>query len=587
MPPPFQKLTLVEFADLLGRFPFRRQINAVHMHHTWRPRHADYRGASTIEGMWRYHTKVNGWSDIGQHISIAPDGAIWTGRGWNEPPASAGGFNGSRAAGPFMFEMIGDFDRQRDPFRSPQRDVVLEVIARVQARFNLPPESLRFHNQMSNKSCPGNSIDYAETVAAVRAVREGLGRDVAAGELASLSPFPELARDYREKTDALIELFTSEAARTNDSAEAEPPEEKPSAGRDDTSPGYMAGASRPTRHAQPANGGAGRGGRRRALCVGINRYPTAPLHGCVADAQTWGAALEGLGYEVSFLFDQDATRQAILDGLSALVRESAAGDVVIFQYAGHGTTLPDLSGDETEGNNRDDEALCPYDFAAGAFLVDDDVAAIFADIRDGVNLTCFFDCCHSGTITRFAIGTAAGAGGADRRPRFIVPTPELVEAHARFRRERGWGRAAGRRSLGSGPDSMRQVVFSACLDSEVAWETAGHGDFTQRAAPLLQLVNEGVTNEEFSKRVAAAFGEMPRQHPELDCAPRAKSSSFLSPLQAAASWPKEAGGSGGDSLAAPLPAAPPHASNGAAAGTYVSVPELLRLLASALESGAS
>src|SRR5205807_1596423 len=27
-------------------------------------------------------------------------------------------------------------------------------------------------------------------------------------------------------------------------------------------------------------------GRRRALCIGINKYPTAPLAGCVADAQS-------------------------------------------------------------------------------------------------------------------------------------------------------------------------------------------------------------------------------------------------------------------------------------------------------------
>lgn len=103
MPPPFQEMTIAEFADLLKRFPFSRTINFVHMHHTWRPRHADYRGKATIEGMWRYHTKVNGWSDIAQHITIAPDGTIWTGRGWNEPPASSKGHNGTLRAGPFMF----------------------------------------------------------------------------------------------------------------------------------------------------------------------------------------------------------------------------------------------------------------------------------------------------------------------------------------------------------------------------------------------------------------------------------------------------------------------------------------------------
>jgi len=70
MPPPFRSITVEEFGALLRGFPFRRDIDAVHMHHTWRPNHAQYRGQSTIVGMWRTHTGVNGWSDIAQHLTI-------------------------------------------------------------------------------------------------------------------------------------------------------------------------------------------------------------------------------------------------------------------------------------------------------------------------------------------------------------------------------------------------------------------------------------------------------------------------------------------------------------------------------------
>src|SRR5687767_2587466 len=95
MPQPFHQLTLEEFIDLLTRFPFTRRCDAVHMHHTWRPNHKQYKGLATIESMWRFHTENKGWSDIAQHITIAPDGTIWTGRDWNHPPASALGFNGN------------------------------------------------------------------------------------------------------------------------------------------------------------------------------------------------------------------------------------------------------------------------------------------------------------------------------------------------------------------------------------------------------------------------------------------------------------------------------------------------------------
>src|SRR5690606_8890797 len=85
----------------------------------------------------------------------------------NLPPVSAAGHNGNAQFGPFMFEMIGNFDRGCDPFDGPQRDTALEVVAQVQAKFGLPPDALVFHNAMAPKSCPGSSLDLAEIRAEV------------------------------------------------------------------------------------------------------------------------------------------------------------------------------------------------------------------------------------------------------------------------------------------------------------------------------------------------------------------------------------------------------------------------------------
>ena len=177
MPKPFHQLSLDQFVELLETFPFERRIESVHMHHTWRPNHSQYKGLSTIDSMWEYHTQTKGWSDIAQHISIAPDGTIWTGRSWNQAPASATGFNGNSSAGPFMFETIGDFDRGKDLFEGAQKATVLGVIAHVQKRFGLKPETLRFHNMMSEKSCPGSAIDYETTL---REVAEVAGKSAIA-----------------------------------------------------------------------------------------------------------------------------------------------------------------------------------------------------------------------------------------------------------------------------------------------------------------------------------------------------------------------------------------------------------------------
>src|SRR5690606_7260077 len=72
----------------------------------------------------------------------------------------------------FMFEMIGDFDVGRDEWGGEQKRVALEVVARVQRKFDLGPGTLRFHNQMGPKTCPGSQIDYDATVEEVRALHE-------------------------------------------------------------------------------------------------------------------------------------------------------------------------------------------------------------------------------------------------------------------------------------------------------------------------------------------------------------------------------------------------------------------------------
>ena len=74
---------------------------------------------------------------------------------------------------------------------------------------------------------------------------------------------------------------------------------------------------------------------------------------------------------------------------------------------------------------------------------------------------------------------------------------------------------------------MKEVVFSACLSSEVAWESAGHGEFTVRALQVLQGGISELSNDQFESKVTAQFGTTPRQHTRLYCAPPAKDAAFL------------------------------------------------------------
>lgn len=214
MPRPFRHLSIKDFARLLARFradPGSRHIDAVHMHHTRKPDHTTfrrYRGAHkvrVIDGMHDYHTGTNGWSDIAQHVTIDPDGGIWTGRNWNQPPASASGHNGNRRSGPFMFEMIGNFDQNHDKLEKDQLDAVLHVIALVQLFFDLPVESLRFHNAMSGKTCPGSSVDRQDILRQVNMLREKLAPMTQT--LRSGSAARGVRRPFEPDADEIQEVF--------------------------------------------------------------------------------------------------------------------------------------------------------------------------------------------------------------------------------------------------------------------------------------------------------------------------------------------------------------------------------------------
>lgn len=173
MPKPFFQLNLHQFCLLLDCYPLTRAIDSIHMHHTWIPNRSQYKGEATINAIYESHL-ARGFIDIAEHVTIAPDGSIWTGRDWNLPPASAVHFNGTPQSGPFMFEIVGDFDLGHDVLDGVQRDAVLHVLARLLSRFNLPLEQVRFHNQMTAlKSCPGTSVERPEILQEVSPLLTG------------------------------------------------------------------------------------------------------------------------------------------------------------------------------------------------------------------------------------------------------------------------------------------------------------------------------------------------------------------------------------------------------------------------------
>jgi hypothetical protein len=274
-----------------------------------------------------------------------------------------------------------------------------------------------------------------------------------------------------------------------------------------------AGSPAPERIAAPVP--ATSNGKRIALCVGIDQYASPnTLHGCVNDSRDWEALFQSMNYTVSTLRDGAATRAAITDGLASIVAQLNAGDVFLFQYAGHGVQFPDDSGDEPDGK---DEALCPVDMMTAGFLRDDEIRAILNRVPAGALAIGFIDCCHSGSIARMI--QTLGLDGATSLIRAIAPTPEMVEVHQRTKR--------GGRVVAS--PFRRDLLFAACRDDQVAFETSGHGDYTTLMVPIVRQRTAGMTNLALQKLIQAKFGAGARQNPMLDCDALAENQVFLQP----------------------------------------------------------
>lgn len=132
---------------------------------------------------------------------------------------------------------------------------------------------------------------------------------------------------------------------------------------------------------------------RRALIVGIDDYPTAPLTGCVNDAQRI-AELIGRHYDGTPNFGcqtclsppDDITRKALREHIERLFRDEA--EVAFFYFSGHGTA-----------NN-----LGGYLVTQDAASYDEGVAMIevltYANDSKAHEVVIILDCCGSGAFGR-------------------------------------------------------------------------------------------------------------------------------------------------------------------------------------------
>jgi hypothetical protein len=219
---------------------------------------------------------------------------------------------------------------------------------------------------------------------------------------------------------------------------------------------------------------------KKALCIGINDYPGTQndLSGCVNDANDWAAELTGRGYTVNKLIDAQASLGAMTAAFQQFIGSAVSGDTLIITYSGHGTWVPDSSGDEPDGR---DEGLCPWDIGSAGPLLDDEIRNLFGQRAGGVRIVLISDSCHSGSVTR---GDDSDLDPGAARARFLPLEAWMSAAELPSPSKRPPGLVSGLRRSGG------DLLLAGCLDTQYSWDTSfkgrPNGAFTYYALKTLR-----------------------------------------------------------------------------------------------------
>lgn len=156
----FVPIKTFELEDYLSTIEVDRDITHIQIHHTWRPTKRGYELAKdkeqVIRSIYLYHTQSLGWSDIGQHFTVSPDGLVWDGRDLNKDPAGIRGYN----KGGVSTEIIGNFNVGQEVLVGSQLESVLQLCLVLIEKFQLSTLDVVFHRDKAPyKSCPGTSIE--------------------------------------------------------------------------------------------------------------------------------------------------------------------------------------------------------------------------------------------------------------------------------------------------------------------------------------------------------------------------------------------------------------------------------------------
>ncbi|MBH8574134.1 caspase family protein [Nostocaceae cyanobacterium CENA369] len=266
-----------------------------------------------------------------------------------------------------------------------------------------------------------------------------------------------------------------------------------------------------------------------ALLVGIDEYvsPVPPLKGCVNDITAIAEYLSGRvasdRYQIHLrtLLNQDATRQAIIDGFRQHLCQANREDVAFFYYSGHGSQEQSPQEFWALEPDRLNETLVCYDSRSfgGWDLADKELAKLIAEVaKNNPHVAIIVDCCHSGSGTRGDLETETAVRKApiDRRQRpldsfiFSLAEVEQLSSPSLEKNSTGWTLPRG-----------QHILLAACRDIEQAKEYNADGQsrgaFSYFLLDTLKKANGSLSYRDLFKRTNALVrAKITAQSPQIE-----------------------------------------------------------------------
>jgi len=278
------------------------------------------------------------------------------------------------------------------------------------------------------------------------------------------------------------------------------------------------------------------------LLVGINNYhpasypPVPSLQGCVADIEAFRDYLhERINkdeYELVepqdttkwILLNQDATRQAIIDGFQDHLCKAGSEDVALFYYAGHGAQ--EKASEEfwhLEPDHLNETLVCYDSRTEGSWdLADKELSYLIARVAERQpRIVMILDCCHSGSGTREgALVTDVRTAPLDIRERslldFIFAEDKVVVEHLFTSNE------AGKKTASLVLPKGKHILVAACRDHQEAKEYLAEdgqqrGTFSYFLLQALQRTNGNISYRDLAWNInALVSGKVRDQSPQIE-----------------------------------------------------------------------